>query len=92
MKLKVITYFWAVGKKTRRVKADKYELSENPIDLKLNALPATAVLKDNAITIEVRNYKNDLIKTIEFEVGGKYYYRPFSMDAGYEFIFKTCRF
>lgn len=90
MKLKVITYFWAVGKKTRRVRSDKYELSENPIDLKLNALPATAVLKDNTITIEVRNYKNDLIKTIEFE--RKYYYRPFSMDAGYEFIFKTCRF
>ena len=46
----------------------------------------------NTITIEVRNYKNDLIKTIEFEAEGKYYYRPLSMDAGYEFIFKTCRF
>lgn len=92
MKLKVVTYFWAVGKKTRRIKSDKYKLSENPIDFKLNQLPATAVLKDNMITIEVRNYKNDLIKTIEFEVERKYYYRPLSMDAGYEFVFKTCRF
>ena len=73
MKLKVVTYFWAVGKKTRRVRSDKYKLSENPIDFKLNQLPATAVLKDNMITIEVRNYKNDLIKMWET---GKYYKLP----------------
>ena len=92
MKLKVVTYFWSVGNKTRRVGSKNYKLGEEPIDFELHALPATAVLKDETVYIEVKNYSNEIIKKIEIEKDGKSYYRPFSMDAGYEFTFKLSRF
>ena len=34
----------------------------------------------------------ELIKTISLKKGEKAYYRPLSMDGGYEYIFKICRF
>ena len=92
MKLKVVTYFWSVGNKTKRVDSKNYKLGEEPIDFELHALPATAVLKDETVYIEVKNYSNEIIKKIEIEKDGKSYYRPFSMDAGYEFTFKLSRF
>ena len=92
MKLKVVTHFWSVGNRTKCVGSKKYKLGEEPINFGLHALPATAVLKDETVYIEVRNYANEIIKKIEIKKGGKSYYRPFSMDAGYEFTFKLSRF
>lgn len=92
MKLKVITYFWAVGKRTKRIKTNKYKFDDNYVSFVLNRLPSKASLGESVATIEINNLNGELIKTISLKKGEKAYYRPLSMDGGYEYIFKICRF
>ena len=92
MKLKIIEYFWAVGKKTKRVKTYKFKLSENIVNFQLNRLPVSAIIKEDVVNIEISNCDGKLIRSIKLKKGEQSYYRPMSMDAGYEYIFKLTNF
>lgn len=91
MKLKIIEYFWAVGRKTKRV--GTYRM---PLDVgqtrEINRMSFKIEKVDgDKLTVSINRKDGTLIKEISVEKGKQSYYRPMSMDAGYEYILKITR-
>ena len=92
MKLKIIEYFWAVGHRTKRKGSHKIPLAEgesreiNYVQFKIDKVEG-----DKALVSVIRR-DGTVIKKITVEKGKSAYYRPMSMDAGYEYVLKLTKY
>ena len=92
MKLKIIKYFWAVGRRTKRVGANRIPVSEGA-SLNINGvLFKIEKIEEDAVAVSVIRRDGKTIKEMTVEKGKRAYYRPMSMDGGYEYILKLTRF
>ena len=92
MKLKIIEYFWAVGHKTKRKGTYRLPLIEGKtLKPHFANLKIDKVEEDKVIVSFNRN-DGTLIKELTVEKGKQCYYRPMSMDGGYEYVLKFTRF
>lgn len=92
MRLKIIVYFWSVGKKTRRKLTHKFKLIKNDFFNHNCILFKIINIECDKVFIQIRRNDDALIKEIIIKKGVKYYYRPMSMDAGYEYVIKITKF
>lgn len=93
MKLKITEYFWAVGKKTRRVKSIRAPLVIGPIkNDDVGYIWQIDEVSENKVMVSVICRDGEKIKTFTVEKGKGAYWRPFSMDGGHEYIMKLVRF
>ena len=92
MKLKIIEYFWAVGHKTKRKGTYRLPLTEgkalkpNFANLKIDKV------EEDKVIVSFNRDDGTLIKELTVEKGKQNYYRPMSMDGGYEYVLKITRF
>ena len=92
MKVKIIEYFWAVGHRTKRKGSHKLPLVEGETR-KINYVSfKIAKVENDKVIVSVNRDDGTLIKELTIEKGKQNYYRPMSMDAGYEYILKFTRF
>ena len=92
MKLKIIEYFWSVGHRTRRKGTYKLPLIEGKtLKPHFANLRVDKVEEDKAI-VSFNRDDGTLIKKFTVEKGKQNYYRPISMDGGYEYVLKFTRF
>ena len=93
MKLKIIDHFWAVGKRTRRVKTVRVPLKVGPIkNLDVGCTWQIDEVSENEVKVSVIRHDGETIKTFTVEKGKNNYWRPRSMDAGHEYTMKLVRF
>ncbi len=93
MKLKITYYFWAVGKKTRRVKTVRANLKVGPIkNFDVGAKWQIDEVNENSAKVSVVRHDGEIIKTFDVEKGKGNYWRPFSMDGGHEYRMEIVRF
>ena len=91
LKLKVINYFWAVGRRTRRVGSRKMPLIEGQtMDLDFVQFKIDKIEADKVI-VTVNRQDGTLIKSITVVKGESSYYRPMSMDAGHAYVLKLTK-
>lgn len=94
MKLKITDYFWAVGKKTKKVKTVY-------APLKVGVIKG---MKDVACTWQIHEVGEDYVKLLvirhdgvtikswNIQKGKREYWRPRSCDGGHEYQMKLVRF
>ena len=92
MKIKIIEYFWAVGHRTRRKGSYKLPLIEGETRKINYAKFKIDKVEDDKVIVSINRDDGTLIKKLTVEKGKQNYYRPMSMDAGYEYILKFTRF
>ena len=91
-KIKIIVYFWAVGKRTRRVSACKIPLCQGQKAIVNNMLFVVDKVEQDCATICYCRQDGTLLKTLQVAKGKPASHRPRSMDAGYEYTLKIARF
>ena len=92
MKLKVIDYFWAVGKKTRRRGSYKIPVAEGQSTEISHLTFKIEKVETDQITVALIRWDGEKIKEITVEKGKGAYYHPFSMDGGHRYDLKLTRF
>ena len=93
MKLKIIDYFWAVGKRRRRVKTLRVPLKVGPIkNFDIGCTWQIDEVNKNSVKVSVIRRDGETIKAFTVEEGKADHWRPRSMDGGHEYILKLVRF
>lgn len=92
LKLKIIAYFWAAGHRTKRKGSHKLPLVEGETRTINHANFKIDKVEDDKAIVSINRDDGTLIKELTIEIGEQNYYRPMSMDAGYEYILKLTRF
>ena len=93
MKLKIVEYFWAVGKRTRKVKTLRVPLKVGPIkNFDVGCTWQIDEVNENSVIVSVIRRDGEKIKTFTVEKGMGAYWRPRSMDAGHQYTMKLVRF
>ena len=93
MKLKIQERFWAVGRRTRRVKTVRVPLKVGTIkNFDVGCTWQIDEVSENSVKLSVIRRDGETIKTFTVEKEKGAYWRPRSMDAGYEYIIKLVRF
>ena len=93
MKLKITDYFWAVGRKTRKVKTVCVPLAVGPIeDFDVGCTWQIDEVNEKSVKLSVIRHDGVIIKTFTIEDGKNEYWRPRSMDAGHEYTMKLVCF
>lgn len=93
MKLKIIDYFWAVGKRTRKVKTIRVPLKVGPIkNFDIGCTWQIDEVNDNSVKVSIVCHDHSILKQFVIEKGKKNYWRPRSMDAGHEYIMQLVRY
>lgn len=93
MKLKIIDYFWAVGKRTRIHKIVRVPLKVGPIkNFDIGCTWQIDEVNENSVKVSVVRRDGETIKTFTVEKGKNNYWRPRSMDGGHEYTLKLVRF
>ena len=93
MKLKIEDYFWAVGKRTKKVKTVRVPLKVGEI----KALDNTCTWQihevgEDFVKVSVVRPDGETIKTFTVTKDKDEYWRPRSMDGGHEYTLKLVRF
>ena len=92
MKLKIIEYFWAVGHRTKRKGSYKLPLIEGKTLKPHFANLKIDKVEEDKVIVSFNRDDGTLIKELTVEKGKQNYYRPMSMDGGYEYILRLARF
>ncbi|MBQ8862655.1 MAG: hypothetical protein IJV67_08495 [Clostridia bacterium] len=92
MKLKIIEYFWAVGRRTRRTGTRRIPLEESKAANIDRMQFKIEKIEGDRITVSVNRLDGTLIRTLSFDKRNGCYYRPMSMDGGHEYVLKAVRF
>jgi len=92
VKVKIIEYFWAVGHRTKRKGSYKLPLIEGEAIKPHFANFKISKVEEDKVIVSVNRDDGTLIKELTIEKGKRNYYRPMSMDAGYEYILKFTSF
>lgn len=93
MKLKVIEYFWAVGRKTKRVKTIRVPLIVGPIKhFGDGCMWQIDEVNETNVKVSVVRRDGKIMKQFIIEKGKKNYWRPRSMDAGNEYVMQLVHF
>ena len=92
MKLKIIEYFWSVGHRTKRKGTYKLPLIEGKTIKPRFANLRIDKVEEDKVIVSFNRDDGTLIKELMVEKGKQNYYRPMSMDGGYEYILKFTRF
>ncbi len=93
MKLKITDDFWAVGRKTKRVKTLRVPLKVGPIKkFDVGCTWHIDEVSENAVKVSVIRRDGETIKNFTIEKGKGAYWRPRSMDAGHEYTIELVRF
>ena len=92
MKLKIIEYFWSVGHRTKRKGTYKLPLIEGKTLKPHFANLRIDKVEEDKVIVSFNRNDGTLIKERSVEKGKQCYYRPMSMDGGYEYILKFTRF
>ena len=93
MKLKITDYFWAVGRRTRRVKTVRVPLEVGPIkNFDDRCTWQIDEVNENEVKLSVVRHDGETIKKFTVGKGKGNYWRPRSMDAGHEYTMKLVRF
>lgn len=93
MKLKITNYFWAVGRRTKKVKTVYAPLKVGEI----NGVDKVCTWRIDEVgegyaKVSCIRHDGVPIKSWTVEKGKTEYWRPRSMDAGYEHTIKLVRF
>ena len=93
MKLKIEDYFWAVGKRTRKVKTVRVPLEVGPIkNFDIGTTWQIDEVSEDSVKVSVIRHDGETIKTFTVTKGKGEYWRPRSMDGGHEYTLKLVRF
>ena len=92
MKIKIIEYFWAVGHRTKRKGTYKLPLIEGKTLKPHFANLRIDKVEEDKVIVSFNRNDGTLIKELTVEKGKQCYYRPMSMDGGYEYVLKFTRF
>ena len=93
MKLKIEDYFWAVGKRTRKVKTVRVPLEVGPIkNFDIVTTWQIDEVSEDSVKVSVIRHDGETIKTFTVTKGKGEYWRPRSMDGGHEYTLKLVRF
>ena len=93
MKLKITDDFWAVGKKTRRVKTVYAPLEVGQIkDMGDITTWYIDEVSEEHVKISVIRHDGETIKTWKIKEGKGEFWHPRSFDAGHEYTIKLVRF
>lgn len=93
MKLKITDYFWAVGKKTKKMRTVRVPLREGVV--KGFDTPSTWQIDEvgeDSVKLSVIRHDGEVIKTFTVEKGKTEVWRPRSFDAGHIYKMKLVRF
>ena len=92
MKLKIVEYFWAVGRRTKRRGSHKIPLVAGQTlgvdDMQFKIEKAG----QESVTVSYCRKDGTVVKTFTFDRRVGYHYRPTSFDGGREYRFKVTRF
>ena len=91
MKLKIIEYFWGVGRKTRRNASYRMPLREGEVKDVDRLQFEIRKVEDGRVTVSLNRKDKTPIKEFTVENGKAYYYRPMSMDGGVEYVVKLTK-
>ena len=93
MKLKIEDYFWAVGKRTRKVKTVRVPLEVGPIkNFDIGTIWQIDEVSGDSVKVSVIRHDGETIKTFTVTKDKNEYWRPRSMDGGHEYTLKLVRF
>ena len=93
MKLRLTDYFWAVGRRTRRVRTVRAPLNVGPVkNFDDRCTWHIDEVGEDYAKLSVIRHDGEVIKTFTVEKDKGNYWRPRSMDGGHEYTLKPVRF
>ncbi|MGN0114761.1 MAG: hypothetical protein ACI396_05500 [Acutalibacteraceae bacterium] len=94
MKLKIVDEFWAVGRRTKKVKTVRAPLAVGKIEGLGSGGSYWNIdeIGDDFVKISYIRHDGEVINNWTVTKGNGEFYRPRSMDAGHQYTLKLVRF